>query len=67
MTNKLQVLACDTEAKANEAKGFLVGAGYDKASITIEQTKTFIYDGLTFCSEGTNDNLGDKWIVIGRG
>ncbi len=66
MTDRLQILACDTEDKAFEAKGKLVGEGYDEPSITLEQVKTFIYDGETFSADGGNDGLSDKWIVIGR-
>lgn len=65
MTNKLQVIACDTQVKAEEAAALLAAQGFAAASITTEQTTTFVYDGDSF-STGASDLLDGKWIVIGR-
>jgi hypothetical protein len=65
MTNKLQVIACDTEAKADEAIALLQAQGFPAAATSKEKTTTFVYDGDSF-SSGGNDMLDGKWIVIGR-
>jgi len=63
MANEIQVLVCDDAAKAQQAKAFLQAQGF--TTVAVEQAATFVYDAATY-DGGTNDNLANKWVVIGK-
>jgi hypothetical protein len=65
MTNKLEVVACDTEDNANRAVAMLQGRGFPAASISKEAVTHFAYDGNSYCN-GVADLPTAKWVVIGR-
>ncbi len=66
MANEVSVYSCDTAAKAEQAKQYLLQRGYDATGIVVsEQASVFIYDGVTY-DGGTHDNLSGKFIVVGR-
>lgn len=65
MANEIQIIVCDDAAKAAEAQAFLQAPGRGFAIVLAEPAATFVYDAVTY-DGGTNDNLGDKWVVIGR-
>jgi hypothetical protein len=65
MTNKCEVVACDTEDNANKAVAMLQGRGYPTASISKEAVTSFAYDANSYC-DGVADLPHAKWVVIGR-
>lgn len=65
MTNKLEVVVCDTEDKANQAMAMLAGRNFPPASITKESVSSFAYDANSY-SNGVADLPTGAWVVIGR-
>jgi hypothetical protein len=65
MTNKLEVVVCDTDDKANAAIAMLTGRGFPAASISKETVTSFAYDANSY-SNGVADVPTGKWVVIGR-
>lgn len=61
----MMIFACDSEAKAKDAKSFLVLSGFKASKVTVEAISSFAYDATTY-DGGASEVLDDKWVVIGR-
>ena len=61
----MTIFACDTEAKAKDARSFLLASGHEAGKVKIEKISGFAYDAETY-GGGTSEVLDDRWIVIGR-